>query len=219
MLHPFESSVQRTASKALCWIHTVPSQTKGDSACCCLRGVSWGQGAFLYMPSNLGLPWWLRWWRICLHCRRPRFDPWVRKTPWRREWLTSPVFLPGESHGHRNLAGYSPWGRNKPRVSSHCVTEYFVKELNSKLKSRDSASKFRPPPWSSTFLRGGESFPLSLNVLLTHDRNSMPVLSWLRDKPLVSPVSQSLYIKSLVWPNNSTMIFGIRELKAALNVT
>ena len=28
---------------------------------------------------------------------------------WRREWLLTPVFLPGESHGQRSLAGYSPW--------------------------------------------------------------------------------------------------------------
>ena len=28
--------------------------------------------------------------------------------PWRREWLPSPVFLPGEFHGQRSLAGYSP---------------------------------------------------------------------------------------------------------------
>ena len=33
----------------------------------------------------LGLPWWLRQLRICLQCRRPRFDPWVLKIPWRRE--------------------------------------------------------------------------------------------------------------------------------------
>ena len=40
-----------------------------------------------------------------------RFDPWVRKMPWRREWHPPPpVFLPGESHGQRSLAGYSPWG-------------------------------------------------------------------------------------------------------------
>ena len=43
-----------------------------------------------------GLPWWLRWWRICLQGRRPRFDPWVRKIPWRREWLPIPAFLPGD---------------------------------------------------------------------------------------------------------------------------
>ena len=30
---------------------------------------------------------------------------------WRREWQSTPVFLPGESHGQRSLAGYSPQGR------------------------------------------------------------------------------------------------------------
>ena len=43
--------------------------------------------------------------------KRNRFDPWVGKLPWRREWLTTPVFLPGEFHKQRrNLAYYSPWG-------------------------------------------------------------------------------------------------------------
>ena len=40
---------------------------------------------------------------------RPRFDPWVGKIPWGKEWLPTLVFLPGESHGLRSLAGYSPW--------------------------------------------------------------------------------------------------------------
>ena len=30
------------------------------------------------------LPWWLRWWRICLNLRRPRFFPWVKKILWRK---------------------------------------------------------------------------------------------------------------------------------------
>ena len=37
------------------------------------------------------------------------FDSWVGKIPWRRPWQPTPVFLPGESHGQRSLAGYSPW--------------------------------------------------------------------------------------------------------------
>ena len=45
-----------------------------------------------------------------LQCRRPGFDPWVGKIPWRREWQPTPVFLPGEFHGQRRLAGYSLWG-------------------------------------------------------------------------------------------------------------
>ena len=35
-------------------------------------------------------------------CRRPGFTPWVGKICWRREWLPSPVFWPGEFHGQRN---------------------------------------------------------------------------------------------------------------------
>ena len=33
------------------------------------------------------------------------FNPWVRKIPWRRAQQPFPVFLPGESHGQRRLAG------------------------------------------------------------------------------------------------------------------
>ena len=40
---------------------------------------------------------------------RPMFDSGVGKIPWRREWQPTPVFLPGESHGQRSLAGYSLW--------------------------------------------------------------------------------------------------------------
>ena len=43
------------------------------------------------------------------HCRRRKrhgFDPWVRKIPWRRKWQPTPLFLPGESHAQRSLAGY-----------------------------------------------------------------------------------------------------------------
>ena len=29
---------------------------------------------------------------------------------WTRKWQPTPAFLPGESHGQRNLAGCSPWG-------------------------------------------------------------------------------------------------------------
>ena len=44
---------------------------------------------------------------------RPRFNPLVGKTPWRRKCQPTLVFLPGELHGQRSLAGYSPWGRKQ----------------------------------------------------------------------------------------------------------
>ena len=42
-----------------------------------------------------------------------QIQPWVRKIPWRREWLSTPVLLPGEFHGQRCLEGYSPWGHKE----------------------------------------------------------------------------------------------------------
>ena len=41
------------------------------------------------------------------------FNPWVGKIPWRRKWQSTPVLLPGKSHGQRSLVGYSPQGRKE----------------------------------------------------------------------------------------------------------
>ena len=46
---------------------------------------------------------------------------------WRREWLLTPVFLPGESHGLRSLAGYSPQGHKQSDTTE-------AQRLISKLK-------------------------------------------------------------------------------------
>ena len=44
-------------------------------------------------------------------------ETWVRslsqEDPQRREWLPTSVFLPGESHGQRSLAGYRPQGHKE----------------------------------------------------------------------------------------------------------
>ena len=55
--------------------------------------------------------------RICLQCRRPGFNPQVGKIPWRRAWQSTPVFLPGESHGQRSLEASSPWGHTESDTS------------------------------------------------------------------------------------------------------
>ena len=47
------------------------------------------------------------------------FHPWVEKIPWRRKRLPAPVFLPGESHGQRTLAGYSPWGHKESDMAEY----------------------------------------------------------------------------------------------------
>ena len=43
--------------------------------------------------------------------------------PWRRKWQPTPVYLPGKSHGQRNLAGHSPWGQKKKKKKKY--SSYF----------------------------------------------------------------------------------------------
>ena len=61
----------------------------------------------------------------CRRHKRRRVDPWVGEIAWSRKWQPPPVFLPGEPHGQRNLAGYSPWhcrGSDvTKRTHTHCV--------------------------------------------------------------------------------------------------
>ena len=66
---------------------------------------------------HIVLPWWLSGKESTCQCRRRKFDPWVGKIPWRWKWQPTPVFLPGESHGQRSLAGYSPWGHRESYVA------------------------------------------------------------------------------------------------------
>ena len=62
---------------------------------------------------------------ICLQYRRPRFNPWVGKIPWRRKRQPTPVFLPGEFHRQRSLVGYSPWGHNELDMTEWLILSAF----------------------------------------------------------------------------------------------
>ena len=51
--------------------------------------------------------------------KRCKLDPWVRKIPQRRPQQPTPVFLPGESHRQRNLAGCNPQGHTEMDMTSN----------------------------------------------------------------------------------------------------
>ena len=44
------------------------------------------------------------------------------RSPWRRKWPPTPVFLPGKSHGQRSWMGYSPWGCKESDMTEHIHT-------------------------------------------------------------------------------------------------
>ena len=52
-------------------------------------------------------------------CKRRGFDAEFGRFSLRRRWQPTPVFLPGESHGQRSLAGYSPWDHKEWEMTEH----------------------------------------------------------------------------------------------------
>ena len=67
---------------------------------------------------------------------RPGFDPWVAKILWRRAWQSTLVFLPGESHGQRSLAGYSPGGRKELEVTEATEHDCVLPAKESQIPTR-----------------------------------------------------------------------------------
>ena len=82
--------------------------------------ISRGPWASLVAPAVRTLP----------AVQQTGFDCWVGKTPWRREWQPTPVFLP-ESHGQGSLMGHSPWGH---RVGLNWATMDLPKCITSSLE-------------------------------------------------------------------------------------
>ena len=60
--------------------------------------------------------------------KRVRFNPWVRKIPWRRAQQPTQVFLPGESHGQWSLEVYSPRG-HRESDTTECESTYLLWQL------------------------------------------------------------------------------------------
>ena len=79
----------------------------------------------------------------CRRFKRHGFSPWVGMIPWSKEWQPTPVFLPGKSHGQRNLMGYSPWCCRKLDTTEHTQThthfeskiQWISYELNLDIKN------------------------------------------------------------------------------------
>ena len=108
---------------------------------------------------------------ICLQCRRPRLDPWVKKIPWRRRWQPTAVLLPGESHGWKSLVGYNPWGRKESDTTERLHFHFLSTLIRASLVAQ---SVKHLPARRETWVRslGGED-PLE-KEMATHSS----ILAW-----------------------------------------
>ena len=67
-------------------------------------------------PSLFSPPLVAQWSRIRLPMQETQVQFLGQKIPWRK-WLPTPVFLPGKSHGQKNLVGCNLWGHKRIRHS------------------------------------------------------------------------------------------------------
>ena len=63
-------------------------------------------------------------------CKRQEFDPWVRKTAWRRKWQPAPVPVSGKFYGQRSLAGCRPWGLKESDMTE-CAHTYLYTHIHT----------------------------------------------------------------------------------------
>ena len=157
----------------------------------------------------MGLPWWLRWWRICLKFGRPGFDPWVGKIPWRRAWQPAPVFLPGESHGQRSLAGYSPW----------CPWSHKESDMPEQLSKQHRYEECHSSLWFylSTFcILGGLFLPQEGSAVFFMTFNSGVTLSYRDLYPEITHKFPNSALIHLAFPLQIKFFFSNNDIKQKL---
>ena len=100
----------------------------------------------------------------CWRRKRCTFDPWVRKMPWRRAWQPTPVFLLGEPHGQRSLAGYTLYAQS-------CLTLSDPMDCSLPGPSIHGIFQAKVLEWGASAFSGSAS-KRSLNLLSMLERDS-----------------------------------------------
>ena len=123
----------------------------------------------------------------CRRCKRHRFNPWVRKIPWRREWQPTPVCLPRNFHAERSLAGCSPWGRKESDT-----TEWLSVTHSPDPWSTTLLSHHQPMRRKSHTLQPSLQKPLGISGGFEH--KLLVLLAWPCDKPFSAPYDNILVV-------------------------
>ena len=77
----------------------------------------------------------------------PGSIPGSGRFPWRRDWQPTPVFSPGDSHGWKNLMGYSPWGCKESDKTEQLTFSHSLNGINHTVVF-PLASSLLSPSWS-----------------------------------------------------------------------
>ena len=162
-------------------------------------------------------PWWLRQWKICLQCKRPGFDSWIGKIPWRREWATHSSILtwripsteePGslQSMGWQGVGYYwSTLCHTHTHTHTH-TGKVYIKDLYTKAHGKALVQMVELQPGLNHFFHGT---PFSLN---DWDKQLFLRVGYLAGD-LSKMNNVSYHIKENNWQNLLNMINSSFQLK------
>ena len=74
---------------------------------------------------HLGICWWLNGSPV-QETQETQVQSLGQEDPLEKEWLPTPVFLPGKFHGQRSLAGYRPWGHNESDMNNWATSTFHI---------------------------------------------------------------------------------------------
>ena len=141
--------------------------------------MSWAAFTLFIFWNNCNFPGGTSGKEPACQCRRRKrlgFSSWAGKIPWRRAWHPTPVFLPGESHGQRSLAGYSSSGwkeSDRAEATGHTQAHKWPGTHPRAGTKSDHLLLFWPHQLSSLQL---QLLNTVLGSLIQHDPSSFPTL-------------------------------------------
>ena len=200
----------------ICW-HSPPCST------CYSFLQLWSTQQFIAVDIRhcvpyFGFPRWVSGKESACQCRRRRrhgFDPWVGKVPWRRKWQPTPLFLPGKSHGQRNLVDYSPWSFKRVRhgLATKQQTIFYCLPVLCNLTNTVVWDTF--PWWSDWSSEWSANLPKGMQLEQQWNLNFVPFYSKTGCLPVVVTVLNStvltaneymlncLAVAHSLWPHGS----------------
>ena len=133
------------------------------------------------------------------------------KISWRRAWLPTPVFLPGESHGQRSLAGYSSWGHRELDTTERKLQQANIFHSLASEMCREFGNKDTQKPVTLTpephldLLYTSWDLGYTLVFIFKIDLLFMPEMGENPRGQFASAVSERKAMELIMWANTKVM--------------
>ena len=145
---------------------------------------------------------------------------------WRRKWQPTPVFLPGEFHRQRSLAGYNPWGcteLDQTKTTQHARTQNVVALMAKLCQTLLQPHGLEPArllcPWVFPGKNTGAGCHFLLQGIFPTQGSNPPFLHWQADSSTTEPPGKPTCMPQVVLKCMHTLSIGFAVISEACKCT